>query len=577
MKYTTQENVRIVISLLKEYNIRNLVLNPGGTNIPIVQAVQEDPFFRCYSVVDERSAIYFAIGLYLQTGEPIATSCTSAQATRNYIPGLTEAFYKHVPILAITTAKLERYQYQEYMQAPDQCSLPKDCVKCSFDIPPVIDKNTRALCEQRSREAMLEIMHDGKGPVQLNLRIDDSLQSKFDSDRLPNVRTVKRYMHWDKWDDVHFAGKRILIIVGEHRPFSTTAKEVLDNFVHNHNAVVYTNHLSNYNGHHSIQANLVVSTHSLISDELRPDIVITIGGQTGDYSIFNALNNEGLQAEVWRISEDGKVVDTYGKLTKVFQCPEEAFFSIVTNIDIQYEDEYFKNWSSVDFSLITDIDLPLSNLYAAQQLSKDIPENSIMNFAILDSLRCWNYFKIDKSIRCYSNVAAFGIDGCTSMMIGESVNTSELCFLVTGDLAFFYDMNALGIRHIRKNVRILLVNNSEGGEFEVMTNPWSDKPNIEPFICAAGHNGSAKGWAETCGFEYMKASSKEEFIQNKKTFISDSETPILFEIFADPKAEAKVMNLLLAVNRPVSNNLKSKIKKIIGPTKIDKVMNFIGK
>ena len=134
--YTIQENVRIVIALLKQYNIRYLVLSPGGTNIPLVHAVQNDSFFTCYSVVDERSAMYFAIGLYLQTGEIVATSCTSAQATRNYIPGLTEAFYKHVPILAITTAKLERFQYQDYMQAPDQCSLPRDSVKKSFDLPP---------------------------------------------------------------------------------------------------------------------------------------------------------------------------------------------------------------------------------------------------------------------------------------------------------------------------------------------------------------------------------------------------------------------------------------------------------
>ena len=141
--YTIQENVRIVIALLKQYKIRYVVVSPGGTNIPISQAVQDDPYFRCYSIPDERSAMYFAIGLHLQTGEIIATSCTSAQATRNYIPGLTEAFYKHSPILAITTSKLERFQYQDYMQAPDQCSLPKDSVKKTFDLPPVTDENTR--------------------------------------------------------------------------------------------------------------------------------------------------------------------------------------------------------------------------------------------------------------------------------------------------------------------------------------------------------------------------------------------------------------------------------------------------
>lgn len=80
--YTIQENVRVVISLLKDYNIKHIVISPGGTNIPITQAIQQDSFFKCYSVPDERSAMYFAIGIYLQTGNIVATSCTSAQATR---------------------------------------------------------------------------------------------------------------------------------------------------------------------------------------------------------------------------------------------------------------------------------------------------------------------------------------------------------------------------------------------------------------------------------------------------------------------------------------------------------------
>ena len=104
--YSISKNAQIVLALLKEHKIRHIILNPGATNMPIVRGVQDDPFFTCYSVVDERSAMYFAIGLHLQTGERIAINCTSAQATRNYIPGLTEAFYKHTPILAITTSKL---------------------------------------------------------------------------------------------------------------------------------------------------------------------------------------------------------------------------------------------------------------------------------------------------------------------------------------------------------------------------------------------------------------------------------------------------------------------------------------
>ena len=133
--YTIAKNVQIVIALLKAHNIKKIVINPGGTNPALIRGVQDDDFFECYSIVDERSALYFAIGMYLETGDTIAICCTSAQATRNFIPGLTEAYYKHVPILAITFSKHPHYTYQEYMQAPDQTSLPKDAVKKSFALP----------------------------------------------------------------------------------------------------------------------------------------------------------------------------------------------------------------------------------------------------------------------------------------------------------------------------------------------------------------------------------------------------------------------------------------------------------
>ena len=118
MNFENVKNIEMVAELLKQHNIKNLIISPGGTNIPLVKLVQSDNFFTCYSIVDERSAVYFGIGVYLQTGEPVALICTSAQATRNYIPGLTEAFYKKVPILAITMEKHPRFKYQEYMQPP---------------------------------------------------------------------------------------------------------------------------------------------------------------------------------------------------------------------------------------------------------------------------------------------------------------------------------------------------------------------------------------------------------------------------------------------------------------------------
>lgn len=563
--YTIQENVRIVISLLKEYNIRHIVISPGGTNIPISQAVQDDSFFNCYSVADERSAMYFAIGLYLQLGEPIATSCTSAQATRNYIPGLTEAYYKHVPILAITTSKLYRFTYQDYMQAPDQTSLPKDSVKKSFDLPYISNDDDRILCIRQAKDAMLEITHRLSGPVQLNIRISDKENGHFECTFLPRLLPIKRYMMWSNWNDVQLDNKKILIVIGEHQPFTKEQYTLINKFGETHDSVIYVNNLSNYHGKYTVHANLLLSCMSMekFIDRLKPDILITIGGQTGDYIIYGKLIGlSDCSFEHWRICEDGAIVDTYNKLTRIFECPIDVFFEKFKE-GIEKEHKYYDSWIDLNNSIINNVDLPFSNVYLAQQLYNDIPKGSYMNYAILNSLRAWNYFKLDPTIKCYSNVAAFGIDGCMSTLIGESINTEELCFLVTGDLAFFYDMNALGIRHIKNNVRILLINNNGGAEFKIMAGRWSIE--LDRYISASGHNGNAKGWSETNGFKYMSAYDKGDFLCKKAAFLKTSEQSIVFEIFTNPEDEVLAINALTGSNsmQSIEEKVKQKIKHFI--------------
>lgn len=583
--YTILENARIVLALLKEHNIRHIVTSPGGSNIPIVQGIQQDPFFTCYSVVDERSAMYFAIGLYLKLGVPIATTCTSAQATRNYIPGLTEAFYKHVPILAITMSKHPRYLGQEYMQCPIQTSLPKDAIKQSYSLPYIANNHDRIQCIRIANEAILELTHHSLGPVQLNIEELDSETWVFDKNitNLPSIRTIKRFTFNETWN-ISLDNRKILLLIGEHRPFSKNEKKAIEDFCKAYNVFVYSNNIANYHGEFALNANIVAanSTQSFFEQELKPDILLTIGGLTGDYGIyFKLTNSPDGSFEHWRISPDGNVVDTYNKLTKIFEVPEEIFFQrfVTTQNSQEEEHTYFQTWKSVLSQTDLTFDIPYSNMYAAQQLYKLIPKNSTLNFAILNSLRTWSYFDLDPTISCFSNVAAFGIDGCLSTMIGQSVATENLTFLITGDLAFFYDMNALGIRHIKENVRILLVNNNGGAEFKLSN--LEERTEVSSFISAANHFKNAKGWAETNGFVYISAQNKEEFSQLVCQFVDESKQPIIFEIFTTPENERKAnqiinqRNIIETKKENIKTTIKQNIKNILGDKAIELIKNSI--
>lgn len=552
--------IEITVQLLKKHNIRQVVISPGGTNIPFIKMVQKDPFFHCYSVVDERSAIYFAIGLYLRTGEIIATSCTSAQATRNYIPGLTEAFYKRVPILAITMEKLPRFIGQEYMQAPHQCSLPDDSVKKSVELPFIKDVNDEYECIRKVNEALLELTHHGNGPVQLCIPwLDFPI-----SEQAPAIRSIRRRSPMDV-NANELEGKKILIVVGEHRKFSQTETKAIDNFTEQFNCAVYVNNLSNFRGKYSIAANLELSAISLdeFAKSYAPDLIISVGGQTGDYPLYTILSKPELKdIEHWRVNEDGKVIDTYDKLTDIFECSILEFFGRFTEVqdsDHSYYDAFKKLCSTTK----RDIELPFSSAYVAQTLAPNIPENSVMQFSILNSLRVWNLFPMKQSVECFSNVGAFGIDGGMSTLIGQSVATDDLCYMIIGDLAFYYDMNAIGIRHIKNNLRIILVNNNGGVEFKL----WDgDHSEVDKYIAAAGHFKNAEGWANTCGFEYMTASCKEEFDAQYSKLIVQSEKPILFEIFVSDHDDFEGYNTMIQANKNMDakDYLKKGIKKLIG-------------
>lgn len=549
-------NIQIVVEQLKAHNIRLIVISPGGTNIPLIKMIQDDSFFKCFSIVDERSAMYFAIGLHLQTGEIVATSCTSAQATRNYIPGLTEAYYKQIPILAITMSKHPRFNYQDYMQAPDQTSLPKDCVKESFSLPYIADVNDAYQSIRLVNDAILKLTHHGNGPVQLNI---PHLDFPIDDNNLFN-KVIHRY---DEKNDgkLNPISKKILIIAGEHRPYTICEQNAILKFCQFYNCAIYCNNLSNLHLEYSVFGNLLLSTISLDNFEksLLPDIIITIGGQTGDYPLYKLLSKPDFNDKLvhWSVREDGNLVDTYDKLSLIFEDSILSFFSHFDYTE-KSSSQYLNIWQQFLSKQKRDIDLPLSNTFCAQQLYRFLPNGSIVNFAILNSLRNWNLFPLDASITCYSNVAAFGIDGDTSMFLGESVLTDNLCFLITGDLAFFYDMNALGIRHIKNNVRILLVNNNGGFEFKLGV---GENASIDRYIAAAGHFKNAKGWAETCDFEYIKASSKEEFLNVKGLFLGDSSKPIVLEVFTSSNDESLAYFSLLSENK--EKTLKSSAKKII--------------
>ena len=546
--YTDDKNAQIVLALLKKYNIRKIVVSPGTTNVPIARAVQLDPFFEGYSAVDERGAAYLAGGLAFATGEPVALSSTGATASRDYIPGLTEAYYRGLPVIAITSQHHSPCYSDLMPQMTDRTVSQNDVKRFSADLPLIKDDEDRRACVQLVNEALYTATRKDAGPVHINLPVGNLYS--FTAEQLPDVQKIDVYEAEDFPIDAlkeALQGKKVALFIGAHKPFDAETKAAIEAFAQRLHAPVFCDHTANYTGKNRV---LSAAACDLFACKDYPDLLIDLGSVSGDYSAGPLFKGR----RVWRISEDRKFHNRHGAeiVEKLFFCSERFFFTKLMDAesDTNYAESVIKAVPQAKVPM-----LPLSNIYAAGRLSKLLPKNSILHLGILNSLRSMNYFPLDPSITVSSNVGGFGIDGAVSTAFGQALaDPDRLSFALIGDLAFFYDMNALGSRHMSKNLRILLINNARGVEFRLnasLERQWG--ADSDDFIAAHGHFGSAKAWAESMGFAYLAASDKEAFDAQIGAFCDPAafEKPVVFEVFTDPEDEKTALKNLRAYNRPI--------------------------
>lgn len=578
MYYSSEKNTQILVSLMKSHGVRKIVASPGTTNICLIQSLQNDPYFEIYSSVDERSAAYIACGLAEESGEPVALSCTGATASRNYVPGLTEAFYRKLPVLAITATQHVGRIGQHVAQVIDRTNPMNDIAKYSITVPTIHDEEDKWTYTVAMNTALLELRHHGGGPVHINLTTTYS--NDFSVKELPNVQVIRRICLKDNFPAIK-AGK-VGIIVGAHSKWSKRLTSLVDAFCEKYNAVVLRDNTSNYKGKYGVNANIFTTQEQYISQVKMMDILIHIGNVSGAYLGVS-------QKETWRVNPDGKVRDTFRKLSHVFEMEEESFFEHYVNLakDRENQNTYYQEVREEYTKFYNKIpELPFSNVWIAKQTTPRIPENSVIHFGILNSLRAWNFFELSDRVHGYSNTGGFGIDGCVSALLGAALaNPDKLHFGVVGDLAFFYDMNSLGNRHFSKNIRLLVVNNGVGAEFKLYHHKAAKfGEDADAYMAARGHYGQQspellKHYATDLGYTYISASNKEEYLKNLDCFVSSEmyETPVIFEVFTNSQDESDAIFAMNNLEVSVAGTAKKIVRNMLGDKGVQAVKSLITK
>lgn len=582
--YTKEKSIQILLCLMKKHNIRKVIASPGSTNISFVISMQNDPYYEMYSAPDERSAAYMACGLAAESREPVVLTCTGATASRNYIPGLTEAYYRNLPVLAVTSTQHMGQIGQHIPQVLDRTVMLNDIVKKSVQIPMIHDEMDEWSTNLHINDALLELRHRGGGPVHINLATSYPFYpNDFSEKKLPDSRMISRIENGDKLPPID--GKKIAIFVGNHVPMEQELVKEIDSFCSHYNAVVLCDQTSNYTGKYAISSALVLNRDFGKSNNSDIDILIHIGEVSGAYLNLSPKR-------VWRVNPDGVIRDTFRKLQYVFEYRERDFFvgynSLATST---LNTDYYNSWKSEYDSLYSQMpDVPFSNIWVTGRILNRIPSGSKLYLGILNSLRAANFFPIRNDIECFSNTGGFGIDGGTSSLLGGALSDTEhLHFGVFGDLAFFYDMNALGNRHLPSTVRIILVNNGKGTEFRNYTHFASEfHDDADTYIAAGGHYGNksrelVKHYAEDLGFVYLSAENKEEFEDGIEFFCSKEflNKPLLFEVFTTNIDENDALRIVRNIGTKESDfvklRAKKRIKRIIGEKRIAGIKKIIGR
>ena len=568
MKYPKIPLAQTVVQLCKAHKIEHIVISPGSRNAPLTIGFTHDPFFKCYSIVDERSAAFFALGIAQQLQHPVALVCTSGSALLNYYPAIAEAYYSNIPLVILSADRPKNFigigDGQTINQNEVFANHILDSVNLKLDLKdeykfnddedlPIFksleDKLERILGLQKDIQTSNETEINTaifksifkSGPVHINIPFDEPLYELVDELSI-DVKTLKLDSKLKRADDFELkqclddwngAAKK-MILVGVNSPKSIRQKW-LNELANDKSVIVFTETTSNL--HHDEFFPSIDKIIAPLDDEefkkLQPDILITFGGMIISKKV-KAFLRKYQPKEHWHIDEH-QANDTFFCLQKHIKTSPNTFFHLfLPKITHHIKSSYKSYWDSVKMDRLKKHkdyinQILFTDLKVFDLVLKSLPDNSILQLSNSSTVRYVQLFDLNKTIEVFCNRGTSGIDGSTSTAIGCAVVKKKLTTFISGDLSFFYDSNALWNNYIPNNFRIILINNQGGGIFRILPG-HKNTANFDYFF-ETKHDLNAKELCKMYGFEYTSTSEEKQLKLKLKSFYSESDQPKLLEIF----------------------------------------------
>lgn len=547
MNYSKIPLAQTIVALCQAKQIRHIIICPGSRNAPLTIGFTENPFFKVYSIVDERAAAFFALGIAQQTGHPAAVICTSGSAVLNFYPAVAEAFYSDIPLVVISADRPPHF-----IDIGDGQTIRQEHI---FEKHIIYSANLKIKDEyQKQNETQINVAINSaielNGPVHINAPFEEPLYLKTQTPTVApqNVPVNKKNNslpeNLEEFASIWNTSKRKLILVGVQQPDSISQNSI-NQLASDPSVLILTETTSNL--HHN---NFICSIDQLIAPlsdddfkELQPDILLTFGGMVISKKIKAFLRDFPAKHH-WHVDEK-KAYDTYFYLSNHFKTQPETFFKAFLPLINKVESNYQPQWLSVKDQRIKKHkdyiqSIPFSDFKAFHNILNFLPQNIILQLGNSAIVRYAQLFSLNKTLKVFCNRGTSGIDGSTSTAIGAAVAAHNPVVFITGDLSFFYDSNGLWNNYIPNNFKIILINNNGGGIFRILPGE-KDTQNFDMFFETI-HSLSAKQLCEMHHINYSSTDDENE-LQNLllPEFFSNNEKPSLIEIKTPRTINDKVL------------------------------------
>ena len=535
MKIPKNPIAQTIIQLCEIKSIKHIVISPGSRNAPLTIGFTNHPFYKCYSIVDERSAAFFALGIAQQLSEPVALVCTSGSALLNYYPAIAEAFYSDIPLVVFSADRPKHL-----IEIGDGQTINQDNVFANH----ILYSANLIQDNQQQNEIEINTAFNTsifqKGPVHINIPLEEPLYETINHFSVNPVtiennidNDTKELENIDHYASIWKGAKRKMVLVGVNPP-DAVEQYYLDILAKDDSVIVFTETTSNL--HHdnffpSIDK-IIAPLNSKEFKKLQPEVLLTFGGMVVSKKI-KAFLRDYKPKHHWHIDKK-RAHDTFFCLNAHFKNNVNDFFKALFENEYQIASDYQSYWHSVKQirrqkhqNYLQDI--PFCDFKVFDIILKSIPNKNMLQLGNSSTVRYAQLFDLNKSLNVFCNRGTSGIDGSTSTAIGAASVVKEQTTFITGDLSFFYDSNAVWNNYIQKDLRIIVINNGGGGIFRILPGDKNTE-NFDTYF-ETKHNFNAKHLCDMYGFNYDDAYTEAELTSVLQSFYSDGNQPKLLEIF----------------------------------------------